>query len=78
MQVVHLIKDNEKSNLLERELERADFEERQKRVIVFANTKRQCETVSKHLTNLDYRYLPHRNPPPPPPPHPEDWAYSSS
>ncbi|KAK9864816.1 hypothetical protein WJX84_003059 [Apatococcus fuscideae] len=54
-QVVHMVKDNEKSITLERELERADFEERQKRVIVFANTKRQCETVSKHLTNLDYR-----------------------
>ena len=55
LQVVHIVKDNEKSITLERELERADFEERQKRVIVFANTKRQCEHVSKHLTNLDYR-----------------------
>ena len=51
-----MVKDNEKPGLLERELERADFEERQKRVIVFANTKRQCETVSKHLSNLDYRW----------------------
>lgn len=52
-QRVLMVKDNEKPTALEQELERVD----EKRVIVFVNTKRQCDAVTRHLEDLGFRYV---------------------
>lgn len=45
-----MVKDNEKLGILEQELELVN----EKRVIVFVNTKRSCDIVSRHLDHLEY------------------------
>ncbi len=47
---VYMVKENEKLNLMERELNNIN----EKRVIVFVNTKKSCDIVSKHLEHLEY------------------------
>ena len=46
-----MLKENEKLGILEQELELVN----EKRAIVFVNTKRSCDIVSRHLDNLEYR-----------------------
>lgn len=50
-QRVLMVKDNEKPNLLDNELRHVD----DKRVIVFVNTKKQCDAVQRHLEPQSYR-----------------------
>ena len=45
-----MAKENEKLGLLQRELEVIE----EKRAIVFVNTKKSCDTVSRHLEHLEY------------------------
>jgi Helicase conserved C-terminal domain len=47
---VYMLKENEKANMLETELEFVDG----KKVIVFVNTKRQCDFVSTWMSNNNY------------------------
>ena len=47
---VYLLKENEKLQNLQQELEAVN----EKRVIVFVNTKKSCDTVSRHLDVLEY------------------------
>ncbi|PSC74094.1 DEAD-box ATP-dependent RNA helicase 21 [Micractinium conductrix] len=51
-QRVIMVKENEKPNALQQEL--AQYSDDQ-RIIVFANTKRQCDAVARQLENMDYR-----------------------
>ena len=51
-QRVIMMKENEKARTLEQEM-RAYTDDQ--RIIVFANTKRQCDLVTKQLEGLDYR-----------------------
>ncbi|KAK9817009.1 hypothetical protein WJX72_008215 [[Myrmecia] bisecta] len=56
-QIVRVAKENDKPNMLQSELENETFAEGSKavsRVIVFVNTKRQCDNVSKQLERLEY------------------------
>lgn len=47
---VYMVKENEKLGLLQRELEAVN----ERRAIVFVNTKKSCDTVSRHLDVLEY------------------------
>ncbi len=48
-----MVKENEKPAALEQELEQVD----EKRAIVFVNTKRQCDAVTRLLEDLGFRYV---------------------
>ncbi len=52
-QRVVVLKDNEKAHRLEQELEMVE----EKRAIVFANTKEQCNKVHSKLESLGYRWV---------------------
>lgn len=45
-----MVKDNEKLGILQRELQLVN----EKRAIVFVNTKKSCDIVSRHLDALEY------------------------
>ncbi|KAL4436059.1 hypothetical protein ABPG77_005507 [Micractinium sp. CCAP 211/92] len=47
-----IVKENEKPRALEQELAQMGDDQR---IIVFANTKRQCDLVARQLENMDYR-----------------------
>ncbi|RMZ56486.1 hypothetical protein APUTEX25_001333 [Auxenochlorella protothecoides] len=51
-QRVVMVKENEKPHTLEQELEVLSDDQR---IIVFVNTKRQCDAVARQLDGLDYR-----------------------
>ena len=46
-----MVKENEKLGILQRELELVN----ERRAIVFVNTKKSCDTVSRHLDMLEYQ-----------------------
>lgn len=51
-QRVIMVKDNEKARALEQEMAAMGDDQR---IIVFANTKSQCDAVARQLGNMDYR-----------------------
>ena len=46
-----MVKENEKLGILQRELQNVN----EQRAIVFVNTKKSCDTVSRHLDQLEYQ-----------------------